>query len=214
MTTSKTELLEDTYGYWDARHRHDNEWQAGGDKGFSVHRNKAFYAHRLGLLTSILDRYFVREKLRLLDAGCGKGWLTDQLHHQGHTVVGVDFSAAAIKICKENRAGTFHLCALDLFTSRRPFDAVISVDVLFHVLDDQVWESIVRNLVSLTKVDGVFVFAENLTDQTYALGNYILHRSLQTYQSKLHEYGIEIIDRYDYQFGGNPNSFYVAKRKY
>jgi 2-polyprenyl-3-methyl-5-hydroxy-6-metoxy-1,4-benzoquinol methylase len=206
------ELLFDTANYWDERHQHVNEWQAGGDRGLSIHRNRAFYAHRLGLLTTILDRCFIGERFRILDAGCGKGWLAQQLYEQGHSVDGVDFSEAAIKICRKHRRGTFHVSPLESFTSRYLFDAVIAVDVLFHVLDDRIWERVVRNLCSLTKADGVLIFADDLTEQRYQLGDYIVHRSRQQYEALLNKLGMEIINQYSYAFGDNPNKFYVAKR--
>lgn len=36
------------------------------------------------------------KKLRVLDAGCATGYLTQYLYHQGHNVTGVDLSNAML----------------------------------------------------------------------------------------------------------------------
>jgi 2-polyprenyl-3-methyl-5-hydroxy-6-metoxy-1,4-benzoquinol methylase len=205
-------MLEDPTKFWDTRHKSVNEWQAGGDKALSIARNKAFYAHRLGLLVGILDDYFNRDSLTLLDAGCGKGWLSDQLSAQGHDVCGIDSSETAIDICKAHRQGTYAVSMLGDFNAVDLFDAVLCMDVLFHILDDDEWLKSVRNIASLLTVDGILVVADDPREERYVMGDYIVHRSMTEYEVALQELGFRLIESLPYRFGGNPNKFLVFQR--
>lgn len=198
--------------YWNERHRTSNAWHSGGDRGISIARNRAFYAHRLGLLVAILDHHFLKDRLRILDAGCGKGWLAGQLVELGHTVHGVDPSESAIRVCRENRKGTFWIETIESFGSNRTYDAIIAMDVLFHILDDELWHAALRNLCSLTAAEGRLIFSDDTREETYWLSDYIVHRSYPEYEAALREFDFEIIDAISYDFANNPNRFLVARR--
>lgn len=204
-------LLDDPVGYWDRRHRTTDEWRSGGDRGVDVQRNRAFYAHRLGLLVSILDRHHLQNNLRILDAGCGKGWLSDQLSGQGHNVTGIDTSQRAIEVCREHRAGEFHVSSLDQFHASLPFDAVICMDVLFHILDDEIWRQSLVNLASLVSVHGLLLVTDFPCTVRHHMGNYIIHRPMQDYHAILESVGLHFLESVPYRFAGNPNAFLVFK---
>ena len=205
-------LINNPKQFWDERHRTDNEWLSGGDKAISTHRNKAFYAHRLGLLVGILDSYFNRDYLRILDAGCGKGWLSDQLASHGHMVSGIDSSETAIQICKQHRNGDYSVSSLSQFSSRELYDTVLCMDVLFHILDQIEWLNSLRNLASLVTVDGILIIADDPRDKKYTMGDYIVHRSMEEYIGNLIKLGFTLIESVPYRFGGNPNKFLLFKR--
>lgn len=205
-------MLKNPTEFWNKRHIHVNEWASGGDRGLSANLNKIFYYHRLGLLLGLLNDHVDHDELRILDAGCGKGWLTDKLTEVGHKVIGVDSSQAAIDICKENRKGAFEVDLLSKFSSPLLFDVVLSMDVLFHVIDDDEWEVSLENIASLVSSNGVLIIAEDAREKTYALGDYIIHRSMQDYLSVLSPLGYKLVEKCPYRFSGNPNSFLVFKR--
>lgn len=207
-------MLNDPIKYWDLRHKSVNEWQAGGDRALTVARNKAFYTHRLGLLVGILDSYFDRDVLRILDAGCGKGWLSDQLVSQGHYVYGIDSSETAIEICNAHRQGDYSVTCLSDFSSPELFDAVLCMDVLFHILDDEEWLKSLLNLASLLTADGILVVADDPREHRYEMGDYIVHRSMDDYLFSLEPLGFALIESLPYRFGGNPNKFLVFIRVY
>lgn len=87
----------------------------------------------------ILD--VIKKKLgngkKILDIGCGGGFLTTSLAEAGHEVFGVDLSANSLKIAKEHDlTRTAHFLqanALQLPFEDQSFDVVCAMDVLEHV---------------------------------------------------------------------------------
>jgi 2-polyprenyl-3-methyl-5-hydroxy-6-metoxy-1,4-benzoquinol methylase len=92
------------------------------------------------------------------------------------------------------------------------FDAVLCMDVLFHILDDDEWLKSVRNIASLLTVDGILVVADDPREERYVMGDYIVHRSMTEYEVVLHELGFKLVELLPYRFGGNPNKFLVFQR--
>lgn len=76
------------------------------------------------------------ERPRILDLGCGTGWLTEKLAAYGQAT-GIDLSDAVIAKARE-RCPSIEYISGDLFQARLPqehFDLVVSQDVLAHVTD-------------------------------------------------------------------------------
>ena len=172
--------------YWDERHQKTDPWRAGGDRGLSEQANEIFYYVRYGLLLRMLVRHFGNDRcLWILDAGCGRGWLTAHLHSLGHNVVGVDQSEAAIRYARRTCDATFAVAPLDEFVSDQRFDAVVCMDVLYHITDDEQWQSSIRNLRRRLRDEGVLIFSGILESETRELGDYVVHRSRADYERVL-----------------------------
>jgi 2-polyprenyl-3-methyl-5-hydroxy-6-metoxy-1,4-benzoquinol methylase len=76
--------------------------------------------------------------LRVLDIGCGNGWLAGQLVDRGCEVVGIDASVSGIEVARRAVPdGRFAVLEIgpDLLGSlnEKPFDAVVSTEVIEHV---------------------------------------------------------------------------------
>ncbi|HZD52779.1 MAG TPA: methyltransferase domain-containing protein [Woeseiaceae bacterium] len=188
-----------------------DEWRSGGDRSLSALRNCAFYAHRFGQLVGLLERHSRGVDLRILDAGCGKGWLTDQLARLGHRMVGVDPSDSAIKICRATRSGRFVRTTLDGVVDRHGFDVVICMDVLFHILDDAVWDNSLSNLAACLRMEGALIVTDYASEERVILGDYIVHRPLGETRGTLARYGLRLVETLPYRFSGNPNAFLVFR---
>ena len=160
----------------------------------------------------IIDTYCKTDALDILDAGCGKGWLSDQLSSLGHRVVGIDTSKSSIDICRKQRAGTYHQSSLSEYSSSYFFDVVVSMDVMFHILDESDWENSVINLASLVRHGGLLLLVDDPRDETYTLGDYIIHRSISHYIEILSRVDYKLLETVPYRFAANPNQFLVFSR--
>ncbi len=93
---------------------------------------------RKGMLNRILGGFLRSEKsLRVLDVGCGSGYVLSGLEKSGAKVVGVDASRTALKICRNRGiANIYGAFAEQLPFDNEQFDVVISMDVYEHIEDD------------------------------------------------------------------------------
>jgi 2-polyprenyl-3-methyl-5-hydroxy-6-metoxy-1,4-benzoquinol methylase len=184
---------EEAAAYWNERHEKSDQWRSGGDRGISEDANQAFYYLRYGLLLRMLVRHFGHERrLRILDAGCGRGWLTAQLHALGHHLVGVDQSEAAIRYARTRCEAGFVVSSLDRFGTDERFHAVVSMDVLYHITDDEQWR---RSLLALSQVlddEGILIFSDVLAEETRVLGDYIVQRNRAEYDRTLARHNLTI----------------------
>jgi 2-polyprenyl-3-methyl-5-hydroxy-6-metoxy-1,4-benzoquinol methylase len=180
--------------YWNERHKNSDPWRAGGDRGIPPQANKAFYYVRLGLLVRLLVKHFGSDrKLRILDAGCGRGWLSSRLCELGHDVVGIDQSEAAILYAQTYAKGAFSVSSLDHFRSEKRFDAVVSMDVLYHVTEDDQWCKSIHALSQVLDDDGVLLFSDELPEESTVLGNYVIKRCRADYKRVLSQHNLIII---------------------
>ena len=164
------------------------------------------------ILQLLLDHFGSSRQIRVLDAGCGKGWLSGKLAEMGFLTTGVDISEAAIEFAKNRGLGSFYVSCLDQFSSPDVYDAVICMDVLFHILDDTLWENTILNLGSLLGNNGLFILSDDLRDRTYHLGDYIVHRSRVQYTGVLNLLSLKIRAEIPYRVFGNPNSLIACTR--
>lgn len=87
-------------------------------------------SRRLGTDAAILDAIFALAPRRVLDVGCGEGWLARELSRSGIPVLGVDGSETLIERARELGGGDF-LVASYQEMSRNPhlaggsYDAVV-----------------------------------------------------------------------------------------
>lgn len=93
-----------------------------------------------------------KQKLSILNAGCGSGELSFLLAAAGHTVVGIDPGAEYVALAEKhapeslrNRC-SFQISSIENFTSQQKFDCVIATDVLEHIEDDGTATAKLRDL--------------------------------------------------------------------
>jgi 2-polyprenyl-3-methyl-5-hydroxy-6-metoxy-1,4-benzoquinol methylase len=98
-----------------------------------------------------------RKDLKIIDFGCGAGWLCQQLQEFG-TVTGVDLADDALARARERMpAVTFiagDIMTLDLGVET--FDVVVTLEVLSHIADQ---EAFVERLSRLLRPGGLLILA-------------------------------------------------------
>ncbi|MFC8516992.1 class I SAM-dependent methyltransferase [Streptomyces sp. NPDC057257] len=203
-----------TRAYWDTRHRERDTLASGGHIGLDRPGNEIFYAQRLGtLLTLIGDLSSPAAPLFVLDAGCGKGHFARALARCGHRVDAFDASPEAVAQARAKGGGPrYDLAALADFRSPWPYDIVLCVDVLFHVLDDAEWSAALRNLASLVRVTGRLIVTDEEGPGLTPRGDYILHRPTDAYRTELEPLGLTHTLFRPYGFRENLVGFHVFTR--
>jgi len=97
-------------------------------------------AHNAALAYPPLDELLLPGQ-RVLDAGCGTGWLTNSIaYHCGCTAVGIDFNPTAIEFAQATAQAldvpsTFEVADLFLWEPASCFQVVVSLGVLHHTDD-------------------------------------------------------------------------------
>ncbi|MDH3708111.1 MAG: class I SAM-dependent methyltransferase [Acidimicrobiia bacterium] len=185
--------------YWDQRHATQGESLDGvGQIGLGHAANLADYNEKWHHLAGALDRCAVDPMGRALDAGCGIGFLTERLRLRGHLVSGIDFSQEALVMARQRLGGgvPLEVQPLDQPVSGAPFDLVMCVDVLFHIVDDDVWRATVANLAHSCEPDGTLMIQEHLVEAE-ATASHVRWRTLAEYREVLA--GWELLDQHSYR---------------
>lgn len=200
---------DEALDYWERRHQAQGDLQSGGHVGLDTAANEIFYAVRLGkLLGALGDLPGSQAPTLVLDAGCGKGWFARALKRCGFQVHGIDASPTAIESCLlEDAHGRYAVATLSDHVAPHLYDAVVAVDVLFHLTDDVVWMRSLQNLSSLVNFGGRLVISADMSDHRRILGDYIVHRPHQEYIDLLRPLGFHFLDFEPYNFRDNGLGF-------
>ena len=206
-------VLEDPIAYWEERQATLDAWRSGGDRGLSAEENVEFYAVRLGRLIELIRRGCRRQrKLRILDAGSGRGYFTDALRRSGHHVTGIDASPSAVAEACRVYGPHFVESTLWGFRPHALFDVVICVDVLFHVLDDRLWRSALTAFGRYASAEALLIVTDVFPEAPYAPTPYMVHRPAREYDEVLAAADFHPVERMPYDFGSNPTEFAVYRR--
>lgn len=215
MNASRGRLLarDAAIDYWDERHGSQTELRAGGDIGIDEAANQAFYKQRLGVLLAALGGPgSVLAPPQLLDVGCGNGWFARELDSCGYAVTGIDSSATAIRQARDSGGGpTYVESSLDEMWLTDLFDFVVSVDVLFHLTDDDVFHEALRRMDAHLASEGLLVVAERNEVASVELGDYIVHRPQEVYARTLGT-SYRYLGFRPYDFPGNPIGFHSYRK--
>ncbi len=94
---------------------------------------------------------------KVLDIGCGAGFLTHHLGEKGHTVFGVDLSLSSLEMAKKrDPSGTYlQANAMELPFDAESFDVVSAMDLLEHVEDPL---AVIREAGRVLRPGGLFFF--------------------------------------------------------
>lgn len=93
----------------DASDRIERSWIENAAAWTRAVRTGAIESRRGATNKAILDAVKRRSPRRVLDVGCGEGWLARSLYGSGVEVVGVDAAAPLIRAASSLGGGTFHV---------------------------------------------------------------------------------------------------------
>lgn len=143
---------------WDLQEKNWNEWNA---------------AHRVGTpdtymlqLRDEAQRWASQsgKKARILEVGCGTGWLAADLTQFG-SVLGVDLSPTAIEIAERRRSAAKFICGnFSELELEKGFDFVVTADTISHVADQ---DAFIRRIGELLRPNGTLLL---LSQNEFVLG--------------------------------------------
>lgn len=152
--------------YWNERH---GRFEAGalrgvGAIGSTEEANAGDYAKKWAMLEPLLTELRRHGARTLLDAGTGIGYFASRAAKLGYVVDAFDFSEVAVAQNRQSDAHvrSWQVASLAAFSADHPYDAVICIDVLFHIVSDEEWERSVRNLAAVTAPSGSLIIQETL----------------------------------------------------
>lgn len=160
--------------YWEER------YHQGGNSGAGSYGRLAVFK------AEFLNEFLKNENIdRAIELGCGDGNQLTMIHYTSY--IGLDVSASAIRLCaskfKDDPNKSFYLFdpnaiadKLHLFRS----DLGLSLDVIYHIIEDEVFEAYMRFLFS-TANRFVIVYASNF--DSYQM-KHVRHRAFTKWVEK------------------------------
>ncbi len=130
-------------------------WVANSAAWCEAVRERRIESRRLVTDAAIVSAILEQKPQRVLDVGCGEGWLARALSAQGIDVTGIDASAPLIEAARALGGATFLTVSYeelgrDASIRGAPFDAIVTN---FSILDDRA-EELLRALRPLLARDG------------------------------------------------------------
>ncbi|GGE99190.1 hypothetical protein GCM10011611_00920 [Aliidongia dinghuensis] len=136
--------------YWDARYR------AGGTSGAGSYGRLATFK------AEVLNEFVRARGIRsVIEFGCGDGAQLALADYPAY--VGIDVSPAAVRMCRERFAGDptkqFHVLG-SIPPELGPFGLVLSLDVIYHLVEDTTFDAYMRGLFDHAS-DHVVIYASD-----------------------------------------------------
>lgn len=131
-------------------------WDANADSWTRLIRGDGIESRRLATDAAILDAVSSRSPRKVLDVGCGEGWLCRALEERGIRCVGVDGSAALVEAGRAAGGGEFHHLSYEDIAARPERLGRASYDSIvcnFALLAEEL-EPLLRSLGTLLTVEG------------------------------------------------------------
>jgi len=127
-------------------------WLANAEAWRDAVRTHGIASRRLVTDAAIVAAVLEEQPKRVLDVGCGEGWLARALSERGIAVTGVDASAPLIEAARELGGGEFVVMSYDQLAAQPlgSFDAIVAN---FALLDDRI-EALLSALRSMLAIDG------------------------------------------------------------
>ncbi|MEQ9218623.1 MAG: methyltransferase domain-containing protein [Cyclobacteriaceae bacterium] len=148
--------------YWKERYRF------GGDSGPGSYNDLAEFK------ASVVNGFYLEKKLKsVIELGCGDGNQATYFNFDSYS--GYDISLTAIRKCrgkfKNDRSKKF---ALQKNLKNNKADLVLSLDVLYHLVELEVFEKYLNQLFNASR-DYVIIYSTNHNDIEYT-GSHVRHR--------------------------------------
>jgi SAM-dependent methyltransferase len=197
--------------FTNSKHYWKNRYNQGGNSG------SGSYGHLAEFKASILNEFIIKNKIQeVIEFGCGDGNQITYLQISNY--LGFDISEKAIKICKNlfngDESKKFKL--IDEYQNEQS-DLVISLDVIFHLIEDQVYENYMDRLFSSAK-KYVIIYSSNTDVNLPIQSPHFKHRQFSRWvEENFPSFDLLTKIPNKYSFDGTENTsvsdFYIYTKK-
>lgn len=119
---------------------------------FRLEKNNWLFRVRRNLIYSIFEEYNIKSGTRVLDYGCGSGFIVGQLQTRGYDACGTDISREAIEYGTSQGIKNLHSTnGIEVDFPDESFDLILAMDVVEHIKDDNL---VIKELERLLKPNG------------------------------------------------------------
>ncbi|SDK03259.1 class I SAM-dependent methyltransferase [Sediminibacillus albus] len=133
-------------------------WEVNGEAWIETIKGNKIESRNLSTKKAIIDNVLAYSPKKVLDMGCGEGWLARSLTSRGMDTVGIDGSQKLIQTAEEQGSGTFHLLTYDQFINN-PKSIGESYDVVvfnFSLLSENITQ-ILKACSQIMDSDGTII---------------------------------------------------------
>lgn len=186
----------------------------GGNSGSGSYNNLANFK------ADFLNEFVVKESISsVIEWGCGDGNQLSLANYDNY--LGYDVSKTAIDICrkrfKHDRSKEFVCTAEDGFISKKKADLVLSLDVIYHLVEDDIFEKYMKDLFDSSS-RFVCIYSSN-TEENNSNIRHVRHRKFTKYiEDKFTDFSLYSFTPNKYPYDeNNPDKtsfadFYVYKK--
>jgi SAM-dependent methyltransferase len=171
--------------YWEDRLHKIGGLEGVGFKKLGQSFNKWAYKVRKHVFLKQVKKLGVNFKdAAVLDIGSGTGFYIQAWRElQVKNITGVDITPTSVENLKktfpshqffQSDIGNVNFNINNQFST---YDLISAMDVLFHIVDDKRFEQAVKNISSITKKGGYFVYSDNFINQEIIRGESQVSRS-------------------------------------
>jgi SAM-dependent methyltransferase len=188
--------------YWKRRYR------KGGTSGNGSYGEKAEF--KANIINNFIEKNNIQS---VIEFGCGDG---NQLSYGNYPeYIGLDVSKNALKRCQENfkddKTKSFFLYDPNHFVDNTHVfksELGLSLDVLYHLIEDDIFEKHLEHLFSSSK-DYVIIYSTNYDERT---ANHVKHREFLPYvKNNFEEWTMNNKIRNKYEDANS--DFYIFEKK-
>lgn len=187
--------------YW------ENRYRKNGNSG------KGSYGKNAAYKGSILNQFVAENNIsKVIEFGCGDGNQLKQFHFPSY--IGLDVSPTAIQKCKdifkEDTTKSFLLYDQKAFDHKAKeviAELSLSLDVIFHLVEDDVFEAYMKHLFSASS-KYVIIYAWDVEEgKKY----HVRHRNFTSWIDA-HIFGFQLIERIRSNASDNFCDFFIYKK--
>ena len=137
---------------------------------------------------------------RVFDVGAGTGFYLELWKELGvSSVAGCDLTETAVARLRSTLPWA-RILRLDIgetlpSSERGCYDVVSAFDVLFHIVEEKLYERAIRNLCSLLRPGGLFLFSDLLPRNGALRAEQLIFRPLEEVTALLGKTGFEVVGR-------------------